>query len=115
MEVLPQPGFTKRYTLETLVKPFREHDTLLENLFRTLLYSREVQLLPATAELWERAARLRVTTGLKTPDALHAATALQASISLFITNDEGFRRVPDLPVVILDDLVQEGEAQEELS
>jgi predicted nucleic acid-binding protein len=91
--------------LETLVKPFRESDTLLEDLFRRLLYSREVQLLPATAALWEHAARLRATTGLKTPDALHSATALQASITLFITNDEGFRRVPNLPVVILDDLI----------
>jgi predicted nucleic acid-binding protein len=99
--------------LETLVKPFREGDALLESLFRALLYAREVQLMPATAALWERAARLRATTGLRTPDALHAATSLAAGSTLFITNDAGFRRLPGLPLVLLDELVEEGEAQEE--
>ena len=99
--------------LETLVKPFREGDALLESVFRALLYAREVQLMPATAALWERAARLRATTGLRTPDALHAATSFAAGSTLFITNDEGFRRVPGLPLVLLDDLVEEGEAQED--
>ena len=36
-------------------------------------------------------------------DALHAATALAAGCSLFVTNDTDFRRVPGLPAVILDD------------
>src|SRR4029450_6402766 len=62
--------------LETLVKPLREGDTILENLFRALLTAGEVHVIPATALLWEQAARLRAMTGLKTPDALHAATAL---------------------------------------
>jgi len=90
--------------LETLVKPLREGDTVLENLFRTLLAAREVRLIPTTAVLWEQAARLRATTGLKTPDALHAATARAASSTLFITNDPGFRRVSHLPVVILSEI-----------
>ena len=44
-------------------------------------------------------------TGLKTPDALHAATAIRAECTLFITNDNDFRRVRDLPVVVLDDFL----------
>jgi predicted nucleic acid-binding protein len=77
--------------LETLVKPLREGDTLLEQLFRALLQAREVQLIPATRSLWEHAARLRASTGLKTPDALHAATALDAASTLCITNELGPR------------------------
>ena len=46
-------------------------------------------------------------TGLKTPDALHAASALQAACTLFITNDDDFRRFEELPVVILDGLLKE--------
>lgn len=53
----------------------------------------------------EETARLRAATGLKTPDALHAATALQAECALFVTNDTEFRRVDGLPVAILDDLL----------
>ena len=64
-------------------------------------------LVPATRQLWEDAARLRAETGLKTPDALHAATALRADCSLFITNDTGFRRVQGLPLIVLEDLLTE--------
>lgn len=64
-----------------------------------------------TAAIWEHAARLRASTGMKTPDALHAATSLAAGSTLFISNDEAFRRVADLPLALLDDLVREGEEQ----
>jgi predicted nucleic acid-binding protein len=93
--------------LETLVKPLREGDTVLEQLFRALFHAREVQLIPATLSLWEHAARLRADTGLKTPDALHAATALDTASTLCITNDRDFYRVEGLPVVVLDDLLRE--------
>lgn len=53
------------------------------------------------------AARIRAETGLATPDALHVATALRAGCSLFITTDTDFRRVDGLPVVVLDDLLDE--------
>lgn len=92
--------------LETLIKPFRERDEVLENLFRELFGSYEVQLIPTTAVIWEMAAQLRASTGLKTPDALHAASALAAGCDLFVTNDPHFRRVANLPVVILSDLVE---------
>jgi len=38
--------------LETLVKPLREGDMVLEQLFRALLHAREVQLIPTTFALW---------------------------------------------------------------
>ena len=92
--------------LETLVKPLREGDTVLEQLFRALLHAREVKLLPATRALWEHAARIRARTGLKTPDALHVATALAAGSTLCITNDHDFRRVEGLPIIVLEDLLR---------
>ena len=65
-----------------------------------------MDLIPATLATWEDAARIRAETGLATPDALHAATALRAGCAAFITNDTDFRRVEGLPVVVLDDLVE---------
>ncbi len=93
--------------LETLVKPLRERDTVVERLFLDIFDAKEVTLIPATRPLWEEAARLRSQTGLKTPDALHAASALYAGCTLFITNDHDFQRVEDLPIVVLDDLIKE--------
>ncbi|MDF5724848.1 MAG: PIN domain-containing protein [Rhizonema sp. PD37] len=42
---------------------------------------------------------------MKTPDAIHAATALSQNCSVFLTNDRGLRDVLDLPVVILKDVL----------
>ena len=91
--------------LETLVKPLREGNARLETLFRSIFTAVEMELIPATLAIWEDAARIRAATGLKTSDALHAATALSAGCVLFITNDADFRRVQGLPIVVLDDQV----------
>jgi len=48
---------------------------------------------------------LRASSGLKTPDAIHAASALVAGCTHLITNDPAFRRVPNLVVVVLSDLI----------
>lgn len=86
--------------LETLTKPMRDRNITLEALFRAFLTAKEISLVPATLSIWEQAARLR-GLGLKTPDALHAATALTVGCTLFLTNDTVFSRVPGLPVTIL--------------
>ncbi len=93
--------------LETLIKPLRDGNARLEMLFRSILGAEELGLVPATLPVWEDAARIRAATGLKASDALHAATALRSGCSLFITNDSDFRRVRELPLVILDDLLIE--------
>ena len=46
---------------------------------------------------------LRVQYGLKTPDALHAATSLLAGCDMFVTNDRKFEKLPDLKAIILED------------
>jgi predicted nucleic acid-binding protein len=87
--------------LETLTKPLRDNNTRLEALFRAFLTAEEMTLITATLPIWEQAARLR-SLGLKTPDALHAATGLAVGCSLFVTNDLMFQRVLSLPVIILN-------------
>jgi predicted nucleic acid-binding protein len=64
-----------------------------------------MRLLPITHLILREAARLRATTKLKTPDAIHAAASSAAGSVMFITNDVGFRAVPGLPLVILADLL----------
>ena len=93
--------------LETLIRPLREGNARLEMLFRSILDAAEMSLIPATLAIWEDAARIRADTGLATPDALHAATALSTGCALFITNDTDFRRIDGLPIVVLDDLLEE--------
>ncbi len=90
---------------EALAKLMRDGNTEIELQYWELFASNAVRLLDASYQVFEDAARLRADTGLKTPDALHGATALRAGCALFVTNDTDFRRVQGLPVVVLDDLL----------
>lgn len=92
--------------METLVGPLKSGDTKLENAFEQALLGTEVRLFPITQPILRQAAQLRATTKLRTPDALHAATGLHLACVQFVSNDVGFRAVPGLPLVILDDLLK---------
>jgi predicted nucleic acid-binding protein len=92
--------------LEVLVKPLRDGNMTLVSLFRTVLFGTTgLTSLPITRTILESAAQLRAAHLLKTPDAIQAATALAAGSSLFVSNDAAFRRVPDLPVAVLSEVV----------
>jgi len=94
--------------VETLAGPLRTGNAELEALFRRVLSrSPNLTLLPITRDTLDHAARLRgAHPALKTPDATHAATALAAGAATFITNDQGFLRMPGLRVVPPRDLAQ---------
>lgn len=80
--------------LETMVLPLRQQDGLLIAAYEQLLMSSDVRLVPITTDLLRQAAQLRADTNLKTPDAIHAASASIAGCDQFVTNDPAFKRVP---------------------
>jgi predicted nucleic acid-binding protein len=89
--------------LETLVGPLKHANAPLAATYEQFFLQPGVRLLPITPQVLREAARLRATTRLRTPDAIHAATAALAGCALFLTNDLAFRSVATLPVVILQD------------
>lgn len=92
--------------LETLVSPLRSGDVLARRQREGIWTQANTLLLPITEDVLRHAAQLRADIpALKTPDAIHAATALLHGCVLFVTNDRGFLRVPGLPLAILDDLL----------
>ena len=62
-------------------------------------------LQPLSRSILREAANFRGTTGLKTPDAIHGATALASRCDLLLTNDRDFQKLSVLPVLILDDIL----------
>ena len=52
----------------------------------------------------EKAASLRAVQNLKTPDAIHIATALDQKADFFLTNDAKLPRLPQPQVLVLADL-----------
>jgi predicted nucleic acid-binding protein len=92
--------------LETLVGPLRSGDTSLAVRREDLWRQPNTRMLPITQAVLREAARLRALhLGLKTPDAIHAATALLHGCALFVTNDTGFRPIAGLSLAVLDDVL----------
>jgi predicted nucleic acid-binding protein len=90
---------------EALVYPLRSGDMKSIANYEQLLFHTGIDLIPINRSILLTATNLRIKHKLKTPDAIHAATALSISCHRFITNDRGFRNIADLPVVILSDLL----------
>ncbi len=90
---------------EVLVQPLRAGDTLLAQRYEAVLMnSSGFRLDPLTTPIARIAADLRARYNLKTPDAIHIATAMDAGCDAFLTNDTGFKRVQEITVLVLDEL-----------
>jgi predicted nucleic acid-binding protein len=91
---------------ELLVQPIREGDEkLVGEFFLLLTRYPNLEWMPTTVPIAALAARFRATYRLRTPDALQAATAVYSTATGLITNDVSFRRVTELQVLVLDDLL----------
>jgi predicted nucleic acid-binding protein len=80
--------------LELQVGPYaqQEHD-VANDYYDLITHLPNTHWIPLSLEIADRAARLRAEYRIKTPDAIHVATALEAGATLFVTNDR------DLPAV----------------
>lgn len=73
--------------LECRVWPLREQATDLLAEFDLFFASRDLRVARLTTAVFELATELRATHGIKTPDALHLAAAIQWDCDEFWTND----------------------------
>lgn len=90
---------------EILMKRLKENDPTLVRRYREMFYrTQHMTLVPISAGVAESAADLRARYNLRTPDALHVATALDAGCDAFLTNDTDITRVNEIAVLLLDDL-----------
>lgn len=88
--------------LECRVGPMRANDSTTLALYDGFFVRPDLVWVELTQELVELAAAIRVQTGLKTPDALQAASCLQLGDDhVFLTGDGAFRRVSGLKVKLL--------------
>jgi uncharacterized protein len=94
----------KRHGREDLCRRYRDFFTSFPNL----------AVLPIDPEIAEIAADLRATHDLRTPDALHLATAIHAGARSFVSEDRRLRGVRGMEVVSLAEAVQGSAAGPEL-
>ena len=100
---------TSKLTLaEALVKPFREGNERYQQIYREALQDRaSFHLVSVTRPLLVESARLRASTGLRLPDAIHLATAREAGCSTLVTNDDDFEGAPEMNTVILSEVISD--------
>ncbi|HUE72017.1 MAG TPA: PIN domain-containing protein [Pirellulaceae bacterium] len=92
--------------LECLVLPLRTGDASLVADFEKALQPPGIDLIPIDDAILRAAANLRAQNpAMRTPDALHLATAQIAGAALVVTNDHRWRGMPGLAVEILDDVL----------
>jgi predicted nucleic acid-binding protein len=93
--------------MEVLVLPLRRgHAELADQYRRLLLHTRAVTVAPVDLTVCELAARLRARHAwLRSPDALQIATAIANKADLIVTNDERWKRLTEIPVIVLSDYV----------
>ncbi len=79
---------------ELLVPAYRDSDQLRVNKFYALLSMYpNLDWIAPTLEIADTAALLRARHGLRTPDALQAATAAFSAVTGLISNDPIFERL----------------------
>lgn len=89
---------------ELLVPAYRsEEEERAVKLIRTLSNFPHLEIIPLTTEIAADAARLRARYNIRTPDAIHAATAITSEAEGLITNDQGLVRLgTELKIWLLD-------------
>lgn len=92
--------------IEVLSHPPLEKESEKLRAFREF-FAREIGLKICVVdfEIGDLAAALRRQYNLRTPDAIQLATAMVGKAEVFITNDDRFKKIKELPVLLLKDFV----------
>lgn len=85
---------------EVVAGPLKHgQEALAERYEQTLTASPGFSVVPVSAKIAVRAARLRVRYRLKLPDAVQLATAIASGAYALVTHDRDFSTVRELPIL----------------
>ncbi len=87
--------------LECRVKPLREGDAKLLAVYDEFFTGGSIHVIEIGPAIVERATQLRARRGLKTPDAIRVATAIEEHADVLLTGDRELGRCTELAVEFL--------------
>lgn len=99
-------AFTSTITLtEVLPKPIQNgKDALADRFIEFLKHGKNLNLMEISVNTGEKAGRLRGKyPALRTMDAVQIATALEAGVDAFLTNDKKLKQIKEIKVMVLKD------------
>ena len=91
---------------EVLVLPYKlgKYDAAKEYEFLIKTFP-NVNLNPVSSDIAARSAIIRSKYNLPAPDSIHLANALTSGCSLFITNDSKLKKIDEIKVICLEELI----------
>ena len=99
--------------LEGLVIPIRQGNTDLVRQYHNLLFkTKGLKTIFLDQQIAEEAARLRAFHKIRTPHSIQMATVITMEAAFFLTNDKRLPSLPNLKILMLDDLLKEGQEKE---
>ena len=91
---------------EILSKPIQENNDRLVSMYRVFLSTfPNLKIENVTKDVCILAAELRAKYKIKTPDAIFLATAIANKSEVFFTNDEALKRVEEIKVISLEEVI----------
>jgi len=100
-------AITSELTLaEVLVKPLIDNNSRVSSAYQNAIQNSQVlEVVPINRTILIESARLRSTTNLRLPDAIHAATAMLSGCETFLTNDKRLEALSGIEVLVLSNLL----------
>lgn len=91
-------------SIEVLTGYRKVKDEVAEHKFKSILKDfSNIEIHDFPEKLVNQTANLRVKYNIKTPDAIHLATAIEHKADFFITNDKQLKNVKEIKVLYLGD------------
>lgn len=92
--------------IEVLIHPIRENDKELKNKYlEILLNNANLEIIPIDIMIAQNASKIRANYNIKTPDAIQLACGITHNCDTFLTNDEQLKRVKEINVITVNDLL----------
>lgn len=99
---VPRSLATSRLSrLECRTNPLRQGDAATLAHFDVFFAGIELEMVEVGPAIIERATELRAQLNLKTPDAIHYASAIEIGATVFLTGDKALARCTEVVVEVL--------------
>lgn len=94
-------AITDLVRLEYRIAPLRNNDAVKLGIFDAFCARPDVQFVPITTAVFDRATAIRAAFNFKLGDSLHLAAAVEGGCDRFLTNDNRLSRFTDIVVEVL--------------
>jgi predicted nucleic acid-binding protein len=96
-----QIGVSDLVRLECRVKPTKDGNTAKLAVYDAFFARPDVQMVPITTAVFDRATLIRASHNFKLADSLHLAAAVDSGCGRFLTNDTRLSGFAAIPVEVL--------------